>query len=162
MNYNGNLVVPVRSLESICLNSDNNGSTGINRDDTKHLMIDADNDIDGDIICGDVDNCPNHFNPNQFDSYPPETNNCGDACECEGNFDGDEDVDGTDASMFKTDFGRGGYVNPCSETTPCKGDFLCDGDVDGADAALFKADFGRGGYVNPCPYCSVNPWCVYP
>ena len=35
---------------------------------------------------------------------------------CEGDFDGDTDVDGTDAAVFKSDFGRGGYSNPC---TPC-------------------------------------------
>ena len=28
---------------------------------------------------------------------------------CEGNFDGDPDIDGLDASKFKTDFGRSGY-----------------------------------------------------
>ena len=32
---------------------------------------------------------------------------------CEGNFDQDGDVDGTDASVFKSNFGRGGYTNPC-------------------------------------------------
>ena len=32
---------------------------------------------------------------------------------CNGNFDDDKDVDGTDAATFKTDFGRNGYNNPC-------------------------------------------------
>ena len=32
---------------------------------------------------------------------------------CEGDADSDGDVDGTDASVFKADFGRGGYTNPC-------------------------------------------------
>lgn len=32
---------------------------------------------------------------------------------CEGNFDGDPDVDGGDASKFKTDFGRGKLSFPC-------------------------------------------------
>jgi len=32
---------------------------------------------------------------------------------CEGNFDYDADVDGTDAFTFKTDFGRSGIGNPC-------------------------------------------------
>lgn len=32
---------------------------------------------------------------------------------CEGNFDGDRDVDGTDAAKFKTDFGRSAVKNPC-------------------------------------------------
>jgi hypothetical protein len=34
---------------------------------------------------------------------------------CEGNFDFDVDVDGGDASKFKTDFGRSGLKNPCTE-----------------------------------------------
>lgn len=34
---------------------------------------------------------------------------------CEGNFDFDLDVDGGDASKFKTDFGRSGLKNPCPE-----------------------------------------------
>ena len=32
---------------------------------------------------------------------------------CDGDFDCDTDVDGTDAALFKSDFGRGGYTNPC-------------------------------------------------
>jgi hypothetical protein len=34
---------------------------------------------------------------------------------CEGNFDFDNDVDGGDASKFKTDFGRSGLKNPCPQ-----------------------------------------------
>ena len=32
---------------------------------------------------------------------------------CEGNFDCDQDVDGTDATVLKEDFGRNQYNNPC-------------------------------------------------
>ena len=32
---------------------------------------------------------------------------------CEGNFDNDTDVDGTDAFVFKSDFGRSSLLNPC-------------------------------------------------
>lgn len=32
---------------------------------------------------------------------------------CEGNFDCDTDVDGSDAAVFKEDFGRSQYLNPC-------------------------------------------------
>jgi hypothetical protein len=32
---------------------------------------------------------------------------------CEGNFDADQDVDGTDAATFKSDFGRSPFKNPC-------------------------------------------------
>ena len=37
---------------------------------------------------------------------------------CNGNFDCDGDVDGTDAAVFKADFGRGGYTNPCPGCPP--------------------------------------------
>lgn len=37
---------------------------------------------------------------------------------CEGNFDCDQDVDGTDAAAFKADFGRDQYNNPCPGCPP--------------------------------------------
>ena len=40
---------------------------------------------------------------------------------CEGNFDYDDNVDGSDASIFKTHFGRGSYENPC----PLMGQHQC-------------------------------------
>jgi hypothetical protein len=99
---------------------------------------------------------------NQEDTYPTGGNDCGDVCECEGNFDDDTDQDGSDAITFKTDFGRNSFSNPCNNTTPCNGDFDCDGDVDGSDSALFKTDFGRGDLNNPCPICPTESWCAYP
>jgi len=56
---------------------------------------------------------------------------------CEGDFDGDNDVDGSDLAVFAADFGR----TDC--TDDCEGDFDGDGDVDGSDLAVFAADFGR-------------------
>ena len=123
-------------------------------------MCTGDYDCDG-YIDGE-DNCPDHPNPGQEDSFPLDGNGCGDACECEGNFNGDTDVDGTDAQQFKTDFGRSTFVNPCNSADPCNGDFDCDEDVDGSDAMVFKADFGRIDYNNPCPVCPSDPWCVSP
>ncbi len=40
---------------------------------------------------------------------------------CEGNFDCDQDVDGTDAAVFKEDFGRSAFKNPCPDCqeNPC-------------------------------------------
>ncbi len=101
---------------------------------------------------------------NQEDSYPPQGNGIGDACDCEGNFncDTDRDVDGSDAALFKADFGRSAILNPCNTESPCNGDFNCDGDADGTDAALFKADFGRNSIQNPCPACVTGvEWCSY-
>jgi hypothetical protein len=82
--------------------------------------------------------------------------------DCEGNFDCDEDCDGTDAATFKLDFGRSAFFTPCTNDVSCNGDFDCDVDVDGTDAALFKSDFGRSSFNNPCSFCLEEPWCVYP
>ncbi len=59
--------------------------------------------------------------------------------ECEGDFDGDGDVDGSDLAVFAADFGR----TDCYTGGDCPGDFDEDGDVDGSDLAIFAADFGR-------------------
>jgi len=69
---------------------------------------------------------------------------------CAGNFDADQDVDGSDVSTFNRGFGRTARINPCASGNPCQGDFDCDGDVDGSDAAGFKGDFGKGEGNNPC------------
>ena len=37
---------------------------------------------------------------------------------CQGNFDCDQDVDGTDAAVFKADFGRSQFNNSCSDCPP--------------------------------------------
>ena len=118
-------------------------------------------DSDADSLGNACDNCPNNSNPAQEDTLPPPGNGIGDACDCEGNFDGDLDVDGTDASTFKGDFGRSKLVNPCSNALPCNGDFECDTDVDGTNASKFKSDFGRSKLQNPCPNAVTEPWCVY-
>jgi hypothetical protein len=94
---------------------------------------------------------------------------------CEGDFDGDGDVDGSDLAVFAADFGRtdcdgdceGDFDNDgdvdgsdlaifaldfgrtdCGSGQPCEGDFDHDGDVDGSDLAVFAADFGR----TDCPH----------
>ncbi len=119
-------------------------------------------DADSDTVGDACDNCSALANPGQEDTYPPGGNNCGNACECEGNFQGNDlDVDGFDAAIFKTNFGRGGLIRPCTNGDPCNGDFTCDGNVSGSDAALFKSDFGRSGLDRPCPACTTNPWCSY-
>lgn len=58
---------------------------------------------------------------------------------CEGDFNGDSDVDGSDLAAFAADFGR----TDCDQGQECEGDFNGDGDVDGSDLAVFAADFGR-------------------
>jgi len=58
---------------------------------------------------------------------------------CEGDFDGDGDLDGSDLAILATDFGR----TDCDTGPKCEGDFDKDRDVDGTDLATFAADFGR-------------------
>jgi hypothetical protein len=118
-------------------------------------------DADSDARADCNDNCKNTPNPGQEDTFPPGGNGCGDICECEGNFNGDNDCDGSDAATFKADFGRNAVNRPCNAGSPCNGDFSCNGNVDGSDAARFKADFGRNGLNNACPSCVTNPWCAY-
>jgi hypothetical protein len=121
-------------------------------------------DADNDGIASVIDNCPDHYNRDQRDTFPQGGNGIGDACDCEGNFNCsvDPDVDGSDASTFKANFGRGGFIKPCTNSDACNGDFSCDGDVDGTDASLFKQDFGRSSLRNPCPGCFLGmEWCSY-
>jgi hypothetical protein len=58
---------------------------------------------------------------------------------CEGDFEPDGDVDGSDLAVFAADFGR----TNCDVGAPCEGDFDNDNDVDGSDLSVFDADFGR-------------------
>jgi hypothetical protein len=58
---------------------------------------------------------------------------------CEGDFDGDGDVDDNDLAVFTPDFGG----IDCDQGAPCEGDFIGDNDVDGSDLAIFVIDFGR-------------------
>lgn len=37
---------------------------------------------------------------------------------CEGNFDNDQDVDGSDAGLFKSNFGRSEFIDPCPACGP--------------------------------------------
>jgi len=146
---------------------------------------DPDNDIDEDTICGDIDNCPdasnpnqedvgdgdgvgdicdncpNDYNPDQLDTYPPQGNGIGDACDCEADFDCDGKVDALDVEHFLWDFGRNEYNDPCTDDRWCYGDFLCDGSVDSPDVTKLLEDFGRNTYNNPCPACEAGDWCNY-
>ena len=107
--------------------------------------------IGGDCVADEECTGPSEFcDLLQLDS---NSNGQGDICECEGNFNCDDDVDGSDAIIFKEEFGRSPFFNPCTEENPCPADFDQDGDVDGSDALKFKEDFGRSEFDNPCPPC---------
>lgn len=58
---------------------------------------------------------------------------------CEGDFDTNGDVDGSDLAVFAADLGR----TDCSSAPPCEGDFDADTDVDVSDLATFAPEFGR-------------------
>jgi hypothetical protein len=114
-----------------------------------------------DNISNDKDNCSGVYNPSQEDTFPPQANGIGDACDCEGNFDCDQDVDSLDVTNLLIHFGRNIYNNPCTSGKPCNGDFECDADVDSGDIRKFLEDFGRNQHNNSCPACVVGEWCEY-
>jgi hypothetical protein len=134
-------------------------STGCNADDDCDGICNVGESASN---CSGSDNCASVPNTGQEDTYPPQGNGCGNACECEGNFDGDSDTDSYDAAVFKKDFGRSILRNPCGDAIPCNGDFDCDTDADSFDAAFFKTDYGRSPMSRPCPNCVTAPWCEYP
>ena len=118
----------------------------------------------GQFCIVDADCDPGEFcDKLQADTYPPQGNGIGDACDCEADFNCDGSVDAGDVTSFLADFGRSTFFNPCTNVDPCYGDFDCNVNVDAGDINKFLEDFGRSQYFNPCPVC--NPeilWCVYP
>jgi len=119
-------------------------------------------DTDSDSMPDAWDNCPDVSNPGQEDSYPPQGNDIGDACDCESDFLCDGDVDGEDVTELLEHFGRSQFNLPCTNDDQCHGDFTCDDDVDAEDVTKSLEDFGRNQFNNPCPACEVGDWCVYP
>jgi uncharacterized delta-60 repeat protein len=120
---------------------------------------DADSDEDGNP--DSIDNCPDDYNPNQEDTYPPQGNGIGDACDCESDFNCDGNVDAGDVTSFLTGFGRNEFNDPCTIGSPCNGDINCDRNVDATDVTKFLEDFGRNQFNNQCPACVVGDWCTY-
>ena len=148
-------------------------------------------DGDGDGLADECDNCPDTPNPDQFDTRPDVPNNCGDLCECEGDLNGDGEVQGLDTIIYKDGYPRSYYLNePCAvciggsndglkclsdaecpdgdcgqnPTNPCIGDLNCDMEVSGLDTILYKEDYPRTEYLGvPCPPCSRSGYpCTYP
>jgi hypothetical protein len=118
---------------------------------SQFCIVDA--DCDPDEFCEKV----------QADTYPPQGNGIGDACDCESDFNCDDNVDATDLTSFLVDFGRNLFNEPCTNEIPCNGDFNCDINIDGTDVTKYLEDFGRNQFNNPCPVCNPEiPWCVYP
>jgi hypothetical protein len=119
-------------------------------------------DIDKDGVGDLCDNCLTLRNPHQYDTYPPQGNGIGDACDCECDFNCDGNVDASDVTSFLTDFGRNEFNDPCTNESPCYGDVDCSGNCDATDVTAFLEDFGRNQFNDPCPACEAGNWCVYP
>ena len=101
--------------------------------------VDAQNDADTDGLCGDVDNCPNAENPDQFDT---DADGQGDVC------DSDDDGDGIPDDVDNCPL----VVNPGQEDWDNDGrGNVCDQDVDG-DGIL--DDYDR--CLEPAPGEPVN------
>ena len=118
-------------------------------------------DYDEDGTGNICDNCPTTPNQNQEDTFPPQGNGIGDACDCECDFDCSGGVDANDVTAFLGDFGRSTFNNPCTNTAPCNGDVDCNANVDATDVTIFLQDFGRSQFNNPCPACKIGEWCSY-
>ncbi len=99
-------------------------------------------DYDGDGILDDKDNCPFVANPAQEDTYPPQGNSIGDACECEADFDCDGDVDQYDLETFLANYGQVKTYKPSIVFDLSEGDFDCDSDVDDKDLIKLLEDSG--------------------
>ncbi len=110
---------------------------GINAYDLSGRSVAAAGDVNGDglddvIIGADgADQNGSHFGGESYVVFGQKAVET-----CEGNFDHDRDVDGTDLSVFGVEFGS-------TSCTTCQADIDNDGDVDGDDLSVFSDDFGR-------------------
>jgi hypothetical protein len=100
------------SMGDVCDPDDDNDTIPDEEDDCPY---DPNNDLDADGICWEVDNCPSIYNPGQEDTFPPQQNGIGDACDCEGDFNCDRNVAADDVNKFLEDFGRNLWNDPCPQ-----------------------------------------------
>jgi hypothetical protein len=111
---------------------------------------DPDNDVDGDLICGELDNCPSVANNDQNDN---DSDDVGDVCDnCADDFNTnqlDDDVDGL-----------GNVCDDCvnDPLNDIDGDTVC-GDEDNCpdDPNLSQFDGDGDGLGDPCDNCPTDP-----
>jgi hypothetical protein len=100
--------------EDNCPNATNPDQADTDTDGTGDICDacpnDAQNDTDGDGICGDVDNCPLHHNPNQVDA-----DNDGIGDECEGELSGDGVIDSDDLDILLSELDSPGENCPACD-----------------------------------------------
>jgi arylsulfatase A-like enzyme len=145
-----------------CIEEDNANQLDSDDDGRGDVCDQYPEDYDNDAINDVDDNCPFTVNPGQEDTYPPQGNSIGDACECEADFDCDGDVDKYDRETFMANYNQSKLDKPASAIALSKGDFDCDLDVDYKDQIKLLEDLGRKPSDKPCPACKVGEWCTYP
>ena len=88
-----------------CALSDLDNDGILDRRDNCPVSTNSDqSDLDRDYKGDACDNCPKVSNRNQEDTFPPQGNGIGDACDCESDFSCDGDVDADDVTAFLADF----------------------------------------------------------
>ncbi len=105
------------------------------------------NDIDGDVVCDGVDNCPDDANEDQIDT---DSDGLGDICDVCKN-DPDNDIDG-DTICGDVD------ICPGDPDNDIDGDVVC-GDVDNCpdDANAGQGDADIDGFGDICDFCPSDP-----
>ncbi|MFQ6093799.1 MAG: T9SS type A sorting domain-containing protein [bacterium] len=127
---------------------------------------DPDNDADNDGICGDVDNCPDVYNPDQKDF---DNDGVGDICQCPGG-KGDVNCSGNvSMSDALCAFQRYIYGNfdQCEGACDCSGwaaDANCDGNIWPGDALCIAWQSLKAAWYDPQPGdncgCGIVPKVV--
>ena len=196
----GNPGFPLNTCdEDNCPDDANPGQEDVGDGDGVGDACDDCTDTDGDgygnpgfpLNTCDEDNCPDTPNTSQLDTRPDVPNDCGDACECEADLNGDGEVQGLDTIIYKAGYPRSYYLGvPCAvciggsndgvkclsdaecpdgdcgqnPMNPCVNDLNCDMEVSGLDTIIYKEDYPRTQWLGvPCPACSRSGYpCTYP
>jgi len=118
---------------------------------------DCDGSTDESSSCATTERCGNSVD-DDFDGSTDE-GSCANTEYCEGDFNGDGDVDDDDLDIFRTEyFLRLWFSNPCTDADPCYGDFNCDTSVNNIDlTTVFNKDYER----TDCPDRMPGRWCNY-